>query len=335
MQAAEAAPGLNWERLPALPDSEGFAGMFAGTSNEGLLLAGGANFTDIRPWDGGVKSWYDTIWRLDAPRAAWRPVGRLPQPMAYGISVSTVAGVVCAGGGNAQTHFKDVYRLSWYANQLRRESLPGLPKACSFASGALVGSTLYISGGIERPDSTSCLPAFWALDLNRADATWQVLDPCPGPARMLAVAASDGDSFYLFSGQRISPDPPRRPAREFLRDAWRYRAGIGWQRLAEMPRAAVAAPTPAPRWADGRLLVMTGDDGTQISFKPETQHPGFPRDVLAYDPAADRWASLGTTPFSRATVPTVEWRNMTIVPSGEARPGYRSPEVWGLIHPQH
>ena len=31
-----------------------------------------------------------------------------------------------------------------------------------------------------------------------------------------------------------------------------------------------------PRWAGGRLLVMTGDDGTQISFKPETQHPGFP-----------------------------------------------------------
>ena len=81
---------------------------------------------------------------------------------------------------------------------------------------------------------------------------------------MLAVAGASGEDFYLFSGQRLSPDPPNRPAREFLRDAWRYRPGHGWHRLADLPRAAVAAPTPAPRLPDGRLLVMIGDDGTKI-----------------------------------------------------------------------
>ena len=92
----------------------------------------------------------------------------------------------------------------------------------------------------------------------------------------------------------------------------------------------MAAPLRPPLLSDGRLLILTGDDGTKITFKPETEHPGFPRDILAYEPAADRWTSIGQTPFSRATVPTAVWREMTIIPSGEARPGFRSPEIWAL-----
>ena len=328
--ADTAAPVLQWQSLPALPDAEGFAGMFAGTCDESLILAGGANFIGKRPWDGGTKQWYDLVWLLEGPQTTWRQVGRLQHTTAYGVSASTSAGLVCAGGGNGQQHFRDVYRLAWRATRLQLDHLPALPQPCSFAAGVLVGNTLYVSGGIERPDSTTCLRTFWALDLERSDAVWQALEPCPGAERMLAVAGASGDDFYLFSGQRLSPDPPNRPAREFLRDAWRYRPGRGWQRLADLPRAAVAAPTPAPRLTDGRLLIMTGDDGTKITFKPETEHPGFPRDVLAYDPSADRWTSLGQVPFSRATVPTTTWRDMTIIPSGEGRPGYRSPEVWAL-----
>ena len=48
---AAGAPG--WTRLPSLPDPEGFASMFAGVSGGALLAAGGANFADKKPWDGG------------------------------------------------------------------------------------------------------------------------------------------------------------------------------------------------------------------------------------------------------------------------------------------
>ena len=50
-----------WERLPSLPDREGFAGLFAGVSGGALLVAGGANFPDAKPWEGGKKVWYDTV----------------------------------------------------------------------------------------------------------------------------------------------------------------------------------------------------------------------------------------------------------------------------------
>ena len=44
---------LEWDRLPDLPDKEGFAGVFAGVVSEGgedfLVVAGGANFPEGRP----------------------------------------------------------------------------------------------------------------------------------------------------------------------------------------------------------------------------------------------------------------------------------------------
>ena len=45
-EIAEAAPALHWEHLPALPDTDGLAGMYAGVSRGALLAAGGANFPD-------------------------------------------------------------------------------------------------------------------------------------------------------------------------------------------------------------------------------------------------------------------------------------------------
>ncbi|MFO0044239.1 MAG: galactose oxidase, partial [Armatimonadota bacterium] len=53
------SPG--WKQLPPLPDPEGFAAPFAGMSHNQLLVAGGANFPDKRPWEGGTKVWYDKV----------------------------------------------------------------------------------------------------------------------------------------------------------------------------------------------------------------------------------------------------------------------------------
>ncbi|HLU88819.1 MAG TPA: hypothetical protein VKZ51_03230, partial [Cyclobacteriaceae bacterium] len=52
---------IKWADMPAIPDKEGFAGMYAGVSNGVLIGAGGANFPDKKPWEGGEKVWYDHI----------------------------------------------------------------------------------------------------------------------------------------------------------------------------------------------------------------------------------------------------------------------------------
>lgn len=321
---------LSWKPLPPVPDREGFASPFAGVSGGALIVAGGANFPDRRPWDGGTKVWYDSVFVLAQPNGEWKEAGRLPRPLAYGLSATGPDGVVCMGGGDARQHFRDVFRLTWKDGQIQTTTLASLPRACAFASGALVGPTFFVAGGIERPDSTGCLKTFWSLDLSQPGASWKELPPCPGPERMLAVAGAADGRFYLFSGTKLTPGPDGKPVREYLRDAWCYGPGEGWRRLADLPRAAVAAPSPAPFLGTLQLLVVSGDDGTRLGFKPETEHPGFPRDVLAYDVRGDAWSVLGSAPFSLATAPTTLWQGRAVIANGEARPGYRTPAVWAL-----
>ncbi|MFO0999249.1 MAG: hypothetical protein U0936_02850 [Planctomycetaceae bacterium] len=77
------------------------ASAFAGTSEDILLVAGGANFPMHRPKD-GTKVWHDDVYVLI--NLEWRVVGKLPKPIAYGVSIQTSAGVLCVGGSDAQNH---------------------------------------------------------------------------------------------------------------------------------------------------------------------------------------------------------------------------------------
>ncbi|HTD66856.1 MAG TPA: galactose oxidase, partial [Candidatus Limnocylindria bacterium] len=96
-----------------------------------------------------------------------------------------------------------------------------------------------------------------------------------------------------------------------------------------LPKPIAAAPSPAPI-LNGEALLLAGDDGSLASFQPIEKHPGWPRTILAYDFAHDRWREAGEVPAPRATTPCIEWNNLFVVPSGEVRPGVRSPEVWAI-----
>jgi len=63
---------LDWTELPELPAELGVAGPFAGVSQDALIVAGGANFPNGVPWDGGEKVWYDDIYVLDRTEGEWR-----------------------------------------------------------------------------------------------------------------------------------------------------------------------------------------------------------------------------------------------------------------------
>jgi N-acetylneuraminic acid mutarotase len=149
---------------------------------------------------------------------------------------------------------------------------------------------------------------------------------------MLAVAGACKESFYLFSGVSLTGDAAGKPVRRYLKDGYCFTPGKGWKQIADLPRAAVAAPSPAID-CNNQLLIVSGDDGELVNFEPKSAHPGFPKTMLCYDPLSDKWTNLGETPLSRATTSIVPWQNMFIVPNGEARPGYRTPEVWGVKCP--
>ncbi|HEY1187049.1 MAG TPA: hypothetical protein VGE74_05295 [Gemmata sp.] len=320
------------KRLPSLPDKEGFAGAFAGTSNGALVVAGGANFPGKKPWEGGAKVWHDNVFVLEKPGGEWKRVGKLPRALGYGVSVTYRDRVVCAGGSDAEQHFADCFALEWSGGKLTTTKLPPLPKRVANACGALVGDTLYVAGGTEKPDSTEALRTVFTLDLSAAKSEWHEEKPTPAPGRVLAVGAAFGGKFWLVGGAELLPDKDGKPIRRYLKGATFHDPTKGWGRGPELPRAVVAAPSPAPADAAGFYL-LGGDDGSQLAAAP-TRHTGFSKKVLRFDGKTGAWVEVGELTAPRVTAPCVRWRDAWVVSSGEVRPGVRSPEVWRFKFPK-
>jgi solute:Na+ symporter, SSS family len=321
---------LTWQELPALPDGQGFGGSYAGVSGGALIVAGGANFPDQPPWAGGSKVWHDTVFVLDAPDGTWRRAGRLPQPAGYGLSLTVPEGILVIGGGDVRHHFSSTRLLRWQGAELDFTDLPSLPVPLAMMAGAVVNRTVYVAAGLDRPEATQAQRIFLALDLDRVEQGWRVLEPWPGPERFLATGGALDGAFYLFGGTRLVPGSNDTPQRESLRDAWSYSPGRGWRQLADLPTPMVATPGPAPALGASHLLMLGGDDGSPSGTPPDA-HPGFPRTAWMYHSTTDSWAPAGALPFSLVTSPAVTWNGRIIVPGGESRPGVRSTTVWSAL----
>jgi N-acetylneuraminate epimerase len=315
-----------WKQLPSLPDAEGFAGSFAGVSNGALLVAGGSNFPGKKPWEGGAKVWYDTVFVLDSPDAKWKVAGHLPRPLGYGVSVTYKNGLICAGGSDRDRHYADVFRLEWSTGKLMTTSLPSLPRPIANCCGAMVGDVLYVAGGIETPDSKETINRAWQIDLHSKSPKWTEIRTWPGGRRMLAVAAGSQGAFWLIGGVDLTAGSDGTAQRHYLTDAYRYDPLNGWKQIADLPHPVVAAPSPAP-FDKKAIYLLGGDDGIQVATPPE-KHRGFGKTSLRYDVVADKWTEAGAIVAPRATVPCVFWNNYWVLPGGEVRPGIRSPDVW-------
>ena len=336
---------FNWSELPALPDKVGFAGAFAGVSNDVLLVAGGTNFPEgATPWNGGKKVWYDKIFALENTAGTWKEVGRLPQALGYGVSVSYKDLLVCVGGSDAAKHHAEVYALHYNKGTINITQWPSLPRALANASGAIVHNTLYIVGGTETPDGLTG-QNFWSLDLLNLNKGWRELPAWPGPSRMLAVCGVQEGAFYLFSGVHLTKNKDDSLAkREFLKDAYRYVPGKSWARLADLPHPAAAAPGPAFSSGQSHLLIFGGDAGNYFAqnAKLKEKHPGFSNKILGYNTITNSWAAFGDvltdkkhdaaenpngSLWAPVTTPVVVWKGNIVLPAGEVRPGVRTPRV--------
>lgn len=324
------AEGPRVTQLPAVPDAYGFAGAFAGV-DQGLLIAGGgANFPDgVMPWDGGKKVWHDRLFALDlaTPGSAWKEIGKLPEPVGYGVSLTLPEGILLIGGGNASAHFTAVHLLKLAEGKPVYQTMPALPMPLAQMAAALTGRQVHLCGGIDKPDATSASAGHWMLDLDAREKGWQQLPPLPGAGRILATAAGVGDAFIVAGGCSLAPDPAGKPLRTYLREAWKY-SGHEWTRLADLPRAATAAASPAPVQGHS-LFIISGDDGTQTGLASPADHPGFTRQILRYDVERDQWSEAGQLDFpAPVTLPTAPWQDGFILFNGEVKPGQRTPRVF-------
>lgn len=297
-----------------------------------MIVAGGANFPDGPPWEGGRKSWHDSIFILDKPNGTWRKAGQLPGPRAYGVSITTPKGLLCIGGSDAERHHVGCFLLSLESGNLTTSAYPDLPTPLAEMTGGLSGNIVHVIGGTRDPGATIAENIHLMLDLGAIDRGWRQ-QVFPGVGRILAVAAVRDNAFHVLSGASLVAGGDGKPVRTYLRDAWRYDASTGWKPMADLPRAAVAAPSPALATGASHFLVIGGDDGTRVGFQPPSAHPGFTRSILAYDTVTRTWAEHGEVPAgfpAAVTAPVVHWGSDFIILSGEIRPATRTPSVLAL-----
>ena len=346
---------LDLSELPPLPETEGFAGSFAGVSGNHLLVIGGANFPDRKPWEGGTKVWYSSVFalRLMADNAAppanafssgdsrppaldpmavqhatWFSAGQLEAPLGYGVSVSFRDEVLCVGGSRASGHVSAGFALRFNGTNITHRKLPDLPGPLANHFGAKIGQELFIAGGQQNADSTEAESGVWSLRLDQPDATWSPLPVFPGPARILAVAAASENCFWIIGGAALLKGPDGKPQREYLKDVWTFSRETGWSRLPDLPNPCVAAPSPAPDFGQGPLI-LGGDDGRQAKTAPQA-HRGFSKTMLLFSLREKRWMPAGSFPPATVTASSVAIGNDWIIPTGEVRPGVRTPGVWLL-----
>ena len=192
-----------WQQETTIPDSLGLAGVFSGFTGDGsLIVAGGANFPDGTPSEGGSKHWSSDVYVYKDGQ--WEMYGNaLPIPLAYGASIEVPEGLLCIGGNNADGASSRVFIIS---QDGRVAPCPDMPLRLGNMAYGRIGNKVYLAGG-DSDGTTQNI--FLCLDLGASETGWQVLDGWPGAPRAFSVGAvqSDGldNCFYLFGGREYSP----------------------------------------------------------------------------------------------------------------------------------
>lgn len=329
------APLLKWGDLPALPDTEGWAGMYAGVSNGVLIAAGGSQYADGIPWwQGGQKVWSDRVFYLESPDGTWKesPL-KLPRPMANGASLSTNQGLLCIGGADSERHYADVFQLVYRDGAVELIPWASLPEPRAAMAVATLNNRAYLAGGIATPKSSS-QTNFWSYDLDAgSQAEWQNEETWPGVARHHAVAAVQDKRFFLVGGKHHEIDTQGNLQHlGSLSDAYRYTPPKGnnpghWKRVSDAPHSIAAAPSPAPALGHGHIAILGG--GAADPNQDRATMTTFGGDILLYHAISDTWSMRGHLPSNavQLVAPVVTWAGKTIIVGGEDAPASRSSRV--------
>lgn len=370
----EPAPGgqkLIWKEFNELPPppgeikQHGLAGAFSGVVGNHLIVAGGANFPDALPWNGGEKKWWDHVYvrLLNAKETKWQVYAhKLPRPLAYGVSISLPEGLLCIGGSDAEKVYPDVFLMKYENSTIQFETWPSLPVPLTNMAGALIDGKIYIAGGQQNMEKPAATRHFFVLDIGNKENGWKKLAPWPGPPRAFAVAAGQSNGFdncfYLFSGRNFGSDVPLT----ILKDGYEYNPRKNsWKKLdtPASPDFPVMAGTAIASGAN-HIIFFGGANGKRLTKEYRLRqkinelrtgqaakdhedkvrkiqrqikdllenHPGFSKKVRLYHTITNTLIDFNTAPFDiPVTTNVVKANNKYLITSGEVRPGVRTPHV--------
>jgi len=356
---------IKWKIAAELPASNGqskslgFAGLINGVNNNVLVVAGGANFPDGLPWEGGKKYYSNEIFVLQkaGKKFVWnkKVKNTLPEPIAYCGNTSTDSGIVYVGGENENGISNKAFIINWNSekNEIDIRPLPNLPFALTNVALTHIGNIVYAAGGDEENQSSKI---FFSLSLDDKNAEWKSLPDLPiALANATLIAQNNGDekNIYLIGGRTktssgISDLHHTAFAFDVKKNEWSKCADIsGGKNISNLSAAAGVA-------IDKNYILMVGGDNGRTFHKIETyisqiaksnspeekekltkeknalsiHHNGFYKGLLLYDAKRNKWTNIGDYPFpAQVTTTAVKWGNNIVISNGEIKPGVRTANV--------
>ena len=350
---------IEWKTIAELPPfnnqskSIGVAGPIVGVINNKLIVAGGANFPDKMPWQGGKKAYYNNIviFKKEKGQVLQETIApSLVSNIAYAANCSTPFGIVFAGGENELGLSDKVYLLKWdeASNNVLQTKLPDLPVKTTNGSLVCIDKILYFLGGETLVNTTN---QFFSLNLNKINDGWTMLPEIPKPLSNTVVVAQylNGQKQIFLMGGRAKQ---KNGISDFLSDVYSFDLHLKiWDKKTALPYS-ISAGTGAA-FSEKYILLFGGDQGERFNkveqtisninlekeqFKKENlisiknklleSHPGFSNEILLYNTQKNIWLSNGFIPFNTSvTTNLVQWGDEIIIPSGEIKAGVRTPRI--------
>ncbi len=355
---------IQWKLIAELPPknnetkSLGFAGAINGVNNDCLIIAGGANFPNGMPWNGGKKFYSNEVFVLQKTGNTffWNKIkDTLPEAIAYCGVTSTDVGIVYVGGENKNGISNKTFILNWNItkNKIHVKPLPDLPFALTNLAVTHIGNTIYAAGGDEAKKSTD---NFFSLNLNEPILQWQQLPHLPialANATAITQKKNSKEKIYIIGGRtktasRISELHNTVFSFDPIKKIWNKCADISNGRNTTNLSAA-----PGVAIDKNYILIIGGDNGkifhliekyiSQIAKATSAEekekltkekndlsihHKGFDKSLLLYNTNGDAWTKIGEYPFpAQVTTTAVKWGNDIVISNGEIQPGIRTPDV--------
>lgn len=331
----------------------GIAGPVTGVHQSKLIVAGGANFPDSMPWQGGKKKYYNAVYVYEKKGnkiLLLKKQFTLSFNIAYAACCSAPQGIIFAGGENENGISNKVFLLQWNkkTSTISTKQLPELPFALTNAAATVFDNIVYIAGGETTASVSNQL---LALDLHNTEKGWKQLAVIPKAIShsVLAMQSSENNtSIYLVGGRKKNSTG----ISDLYSSVFEFNIKKNqWEEKKALPYPLSAGTGIATN--PNEILIFGGDKGTtfhQVEMliaainvekdetkkqelvlqknKLQSEHSGFSKEMLLYNTLTDSWKTVGNIPFETpVTTMAVKWGNEVIIPSGEIKAGVRSSKI--------
>jgi cyclically-permuted mutarotase family protein len=347
-------PPITWKQsgvLPVQPNGlihMGLSGVVSGVVGDQIIIAGGNNFPEGLPWEGGIKKYYKRVFVYNNQKDTLLNTStfNLPANVAYAAVAQLKDGIFYAGGENENGPLNSAYLIKKSKSQpFEINELPSLPIAITNAMAVATENAVYVLGGANKEGVSNKV---WKLALNNIKKGWTAQASMPQPTAFTAAAIAN-EHIYIMGGRCKEANGISKIYKEVY--AFDVQNNF-WEQKASLPETVSAACAVA---IDNNKILFIGGDKivvfhevemlaakiaattdttiknelTVIKNNLQKTHPGFSKDVLAYDATLNKWSPYAQLNFTGpVTTSAFLFNHKILLPVGEIKPGIRTPYIW-------